>query len=72
MGNRDLKRAPHHQGDWKWWYEEPYGIHVFVSQLVDCVVRTESVRIPWCSIRAALARKDKKSPKRRRKEAGRG
>lgn len=56
--NKHLKRTPHHpQGrEDAWWYEEKRGIHV----LIQTSFGTKQVLIDWRSIRAALARKDKK------------
>jgi hypothetical protein len=67
MSNKDLKLTPHqltkevdqHGGE-TWWYEEPGGICI-VHEIYDQGVheRTDLIKIPWRSIRAALQRKDK-------------
>ena len=61
MSKKHLKRDPHdarvtHGNAQAWWYEENFGICVVVEPRDD---RTAQIVIPWRSIRAALARKDK-------------
>ena len=55
MANKDLWHKPHSLGE-IWWYETSAGIEIYftVQERIDCRL------IPWRSIRAALARKDKK------------
>lgn len=50
--NKHLKRAPHKLSSDVWWYEESHGISVVMYQRV--------IKISWRSLRAALARKDKR------------
>jgi hypothetical protein len=67
MANKHLQNKPHHvkqngkKRDDVWWYEEKGGIDVVTSYKLDGYgyIRTIQFRIPWNSIRAALARKDK-------------
>lgn len=56
MSNADLKREPHYITEDCWWYEEAKGIEI-VMRVYPSVTYVRT--IPWRSIRAALARKDK-------------
>ena len=59
MANANLWHEPHRVASWLWWYEEPSGITVVVDP--QAVPKTENlVTIRWKSVRAALARKDRK------------
>ncbi len=45
--------------DETWWYEEPHGITVVHQIHINGVLnRTDQIKIPWRSLRNALARKD--------------
>ena len=57
MSDKHLLSKPHNIGkrDDAWWYEVSHGISVIVEPQSN----TTTVRIPWRSVRAALARKDK-------------
>jgi hypothetical protein len=57
MANKHLWRKPHHVTDNFRWYEESHGIELIVEEYNG--LATKVLRIPWRSIRAALARKDK-------------
>lgn len=62
MSKKHLSPRPHNIKPGSWWYEENSGIEV-VHQIRDDYgkyIRTDHIRIPWVSIRAALKRKDKK------------
>jgi len=66
MGNKHLNRYPHDlhgrniaEGFQAWWYEDDYGIWVYISDPNDNKFARQCT-IPWKSLRAALARKDKK------------
>lgn len=62
MANKDLKREPYDGDDGAWYYEESGGIEVHVQHLRDdgTVRFTQTIfTIPWKTVRAALARKDK-------------
>ncbi len=52
MSQKHLRLTAHKINDYAWWYEENGGISL--------VVKGRIVVIPWKSIRAALARKDKR------------
>ena len=56
MANKDLSLKPHDPKDkaW-WWYEDSYGINVYHQKEGT----TKNIKIPWTSLRKALARKDK-------------
>ena len=58
MANKDLHRNPHGPGDssW-WWYEDNGGIEIYVAAHPG--LNAKVIKIPWRSLRAALARKDK-------------
>ena len=67
MANDDLKRTPHHPQKRQdvWWYEESDGIHIVMEDRrirypEDRFVPSNSMKITWASLRAALRRKDKK------------
>ena len=61
MSDKDLKTKPHHHKGQAgfWWYEEPGGIAVVVEFATKYGIKQRVVTIPWRSLRAALARKDK-------------
>ena len=58
MSDKHLLLAPHKIGkrDDAWWYEDRCGITVIINL---GPLHSTSVNIPWRSVRAALARKDK-------------
>ena len=60
MANKDLHRHAHGPRDesW-WWYEEPRGLTIVVPAHEGLCAKV--IKIPWRSIRASLARKDKPS-----------
>ncbi len=57
MANKHLSNRPHHHENRQdiWWYEEPGGVCIISHHLPN----GKRFSIPWRSIRAALARKDK-------------
>jgi hypothetical protein len=59
MSNKNLRRTAHEFKKEKrvWWYEETKGIRLVVNFGKGTVCQPI---IPWKTIRAALARKDKK------------
>jgi hypothetical protein len=62
MSGKHLLERPHDINKVAWWYEENSGI-CFVHEIRDnsgVYQRTVQYTIPWCSIRAALARKDRR------------
>ena len=60
MSKSDLKLTPHRPAgrDDVWWYEENDGIYVVMEGKDGAIANT--TKIKWSSLRAALARKDKK------------
>jgi len=61
MSQRHLQTKPHRVTNDFWWYEENKGIAICVrARDKDDVERTFVRDIPWRSVRAALARKDRK------------
>ena len=64
MSEQHLSRNPHHpqkRGD-VWWYEENDGIAVVMeSPNANGGMVVNTCKIKWSSLRAALARKDKKN-----------
>ena len=57
MTKKDLQLKPHSVTSDFWWYEENQGISICIRlSSTDTITRN----IPWCSLRAALKRKDKK------------
>lgn len=62
MANKDLKTAPHSIGKHEdsWWYEDPGGVCVVIEAYSGRgEVQTKHRTIPWRSIKAALARKER-------------
>jgi hypothetical protein len=52
MAKEHLQLEPHNIGKNLWWYEENYGVYVYVNHLPF------PIKISWRSLRAALRRKD--------------
>ena len=58
MANKHLLLKPHEPRDESfWWYELNGGIEIYVPAHVGAIAKV--IKIPWRSLRAALARKDK-------------
>lgn len=63
MSEKNLKRTAHHPkgSDDTWWYEENDGIYIVMeSDNANGGIVTNTCKIKWASLRAALKRKDKK------------
>lgn len=61
MANKDLLLKPHNISEDQWWYEDARGIGIYarLRDENDFALGNTHVEIPWRSLRAALARKDK-------------
>lgn len=60
MANEHLSLKPKTIHAQAWWYETDGGIEIVHEiRTKGEYVRTETIKIPWRSIRAALARKDR-------------
>lgn len=60
MSNKDLRRFAHESKKERsiWWYEKPIGFEIYTSSILPSKIK--QLTISWKTIRAALARKDKK------------
>lgn len=61
MANKHLQGKPHPIDEFTWWYEEPEGICVVSTAHEDNGDVNRLIWIPWCALRAAVRRKDRKS-----------
>ena len=58
MANNHLLRRPTNIDKNHWYYEEPRGIEIYIK--TPEMEKTETMKISWGKLRAALERKDRK------------